>query len=131
MSKNKTSQTSEVQETKKKPAKKMSKKEKKELAQQHAKEMNQKKMRNYAFGFVVSLIAVAVSFLSGAEVGTATWSYTQIGCYLLMGFAGIFLKRGAKYELNQKRAKNMDIVGLIFIVICLGMVMAETIALIV
>ena len=40
-----------------------------------------------------------------------------------------FLKNGAKYEENVKRAKTMDMIGLIFIVMCLGMIMAEAVAL--
>ena len=57
------------------------------------------------------------------------WSYTQIGCYLLMGCAGACLKNGAKYEMNLKRAKTMDMIGLAFMAICVGMVMAEVVAL--
>lgn len=111
------------------PNKKLSKKEKKAIAEQRSKELHQKKMRNYGIGFVFSLIAVAISFLFKPEAGTALWSYTQMGCYALMGVAGLFLKNGAKYEQNPKRAKNMDMIGLIFIVMCLGMIMAEAIAL--
>ncbi len=113
------------------PKKKMSKKEKKAIAEQHAKEMNQKKTRYYGIGFVFSLIAVAISFLYKPEAGTALWSYTQIGCYALMGVAGVFLKNGAKYELNIKRSKNMDMIGLAFIVVCCTMIVAEIIALVV
>ena len=112
---------------KKKPTKK-EKKEQKAMAAQRSKELNQKKTRNYGIGFFISLAAVAISFLSGAEVGTTMWSYTQIGCYVLMGLAGFFLKNGAKYEENAKRAKTMDMIGLIFIVLCLGMAMAEAVA---
>lgn len=111
------------------PKKKMSKKEKRAIAEQHAKEMNQKKTRSYGIGFALSLIAVAISFLFKPEVGTALWSYTQIGCYTLMGCAGLCLKNGAKYELNPKRVKTMDMIGLAFIAICAGMIMAELIAL--
>lgn len=110
------------------PKKKLSKKEKKAIAEQRSKELYQKKMRNYGVGFVFSLIAVAVSFLSKAETGTTLWSYTQIGCYILMGIAGIFLKNGSKYEENAKRAKTMDMIGLAFIAICIGMIIAEIVA---
>jgi len=110
------------------PKKKMSKKEKKALAEQRSKEMNQKKTRNYGIGFVLSLIAVAISFLYKPETGTDLWSYTQMGCYAIMGAAGLFLKNGAKYEENAKRAKNMDMIGLVFVVVCLGMIMAEAVA---
>ena len=111
------------------PKKKMSKKEKKAIAEQHAKEMNSKKTRNYGIGFLISAVAVAISFLYKPEVGTAMWSYTQIGCYALMGCAGVFLKNGAKYEMNLKRAKTMDMIGLAFIAICVGMILAEVVAL--
>lgn len=111
------------------PQKKLSKKEKKALAEQKSKELNQKKMRNYGIGFVLALIAVIVSFTVKPETGTAQWSYVQMSCYALMAVAGIFLKNGAKYEENPKRVKNMDMIGLIFIVICLGMIMAEVVAL--
>lgn len=110
------------------PKKKLSKKEKKAIAEQRSKELYQKKMRNYGVGFVFSLIAVAVSFLSKAETGTTMWSYTQIGCYVVMGIAGIFLKNGSKYEENAKRAKTMDMIGLAFITICIGMIFAEIVA---
>lgn len=110
------------------PKKKLTKKEKKAIAEQRSKELYQKKMRNYGVGFVFSLIAVAVSFLSKAETGTMVWSYTQIGCYVLMGIAGIFLKNGSKYEENAKRAKTMDMIGLAFIAICIGMIVAEIVA---
>ena len=131
MSKKKTN-TAEVQEpvVKKTPKKKMSKKEKRAIAEQHAKEMNSKKMRSYGIGFVLSLAAVAVSFLSKAEIGTVEWSYTQMGCYMLMGVAGSFLRNGSKYELNAKHAKTMNIIGLTFMAICVGMVLAEFVALI-
>ena len=129
MSKKKT--TTVEQETpavKNQPKKKMSKKEKKALAEQRSKEMNQKKTRNYGIGFVLSLIAVAISFLYKPETGTDLWSYTQMGCYAIMGAAGLFLKNGAKYEENVKRAKNMDMIGLVFVVVCIGMIMAEAVA---
>lgn len=130
MSKKKTN-TAEVQESVEKnvPKKKMTKKEKRAIAEQRTKELNQKKTRNYGIGFVFSLVAVAISFLYKPEVGTAMWSYTQMGCYAIMGVAGFFLKNGAKYEENAKRAKTMDMIGLIFIVMCLGMIMAEAVAL--
>ena len=129
MSKKKT--TTAEQETpavKNQPKKKMSKKEKKALAEQRSKEMNQKKTRNYGIGFVLSLIAVAISFLYKPETGTDLWSYTQMGCYAIMAVAGLFLKNGAKYEENVKRAKNMDMIGLVFVVVCIGMIMAEAVA---
>jgi hypothetical protein len=107
----------------------MTKKEKRAIAEQRTKELNQKKTRNYGIGFAFSLVAVAISFLYKPEVGTAMWSYTQMGCYAIMGVAGFFLKNGAKYEENVKRAKTMDMIGLIFIVMCLGMIMAEAVAL--
>ena len=127
----KNNNTAEVQESVEKnvPKKKMSKKEKRAIAEQRTKELNQKKTRNYGIGFVLSLVAVAISFLYKPEVGTAMWSYTQMGCYAIMGVAGFFLKNGAKYEENVKRAKTMDMIGLIFIVMCLGMIMAEAVAL--
>ena len=127
----KNNNTAEVQESVEKnvPKKKMSKKEKRAIAEQRTKELNQKKTRNYGIGFVFSLVAVAISFLYKPEVGTALWSYTQMGCYAIMGVAGFFLKNGAKYEENVKRAKTMDMIGLIFIVMCLGMIMAEAVAL--
>ena len=127
----KNNNTAEVQESVEKnvPKKKMSKKEKRAIAEQRTKELNQKKTRNYGIGFVLSLVAVAISFLYKPEVGTAMWSYTQMGCYAIMGVAGFFLKNGAKYEENVKRAKTMDMIGLIFIVMCLGMLMAEAVAL--
>ena len=127
----KNNNTAEVQESVEKnvPKKKMSKKEKRAIAEQRTKELNQKKTRNYGIGFVLSLVAVAISFLYKPEVGTAMWSYTQMGCYAIMGVAGFFLKKGAKYEENVKRAKTMDMIGLIFIVMCLGMIMAEAVAL--
>ena len=127
----KNNNTAEVQESVEKntPKKKMSKKEKRAIAEQRTKELNQKKTRNYGIGFVFSLVAVAISFLYKPEVGTAMWSYTQMGCYAIMGVAGFFLKNGAKYEENVKRAKTMDMIGLIFIVMCLGMIMAEAVAL--
>ena len=127
----KNSNTAEVQESVEKnvPKKKMTKKEKRAIAEQRTKELNQKKTRNYGIGFVFSLVAVAISFLYKPEVGTAMWSYTQMGCYAIMGVAGFFLKNGAKYEENVKRAKTMDMIGLIFIVMCLGMIMAEAVAL--
>ena len=127
----KNNNTAEVQESVEKnvPKKKMSKKEKRAIAEQRTKELNQKKTRNYGIGFVLSLVAVAISFLYKPEVGTAMWSYTQMGCYAIMGVAGFFLKNGAKYEENAKRAKTMDMIGLIFIVMCLGMIMAEAVAL--
>lgn len=131
MSKKKTNSAEQQdQAVKTAPKKKMSKKEKKAIAEQHAKEMNQKKMRNYGVGFVLSLISVIISFFFKPEAGTAMWSYTQIGCYALMGVAGLFLKNGAKYELNPKRAKNMDMIGLAFIAICVGMILAEIVALV-
>jgi len=116
-------------EQKKEQNKKLSKKEKRAIAEQRSKELNQKKTRCYGMGFVFSLISVAISFLYKPEVGTALWSYTQIGCYALMGVAGFFLKHGAKYEENPKRAKTMDMIGLVFIVVCFGMIMAEAFAL--
>ena len=127
----KNNNTAEVQESVEKnvPKKKMTKKEKRAIAEQRTKELNQKKTRNYGIGFVLSLVAVAISFLYKPEVGTAMWSYTQMGCYAIMGVAGFFLKNGAKYEENVKRAKTMDMIGLIFIVMCLGMIMAEAVAL--
>jgi cation transport ATPase len=127
----KNNNTAEVQESvaKNTPKKKMTKKEKRAIAEQRTKELNQKKTRNYGIGFVFSLVAVAISFLYKPEVGTALWSYTQMGCYAIMGVAGFFLKNGAKYEENVKRAKTMDMIGLIFIVMCLGMIMAEAVAL--
>ena len=127
----KNNNTAEVQESVEKnvPKKKMSKKEKRAIAEQRTKELNQKKTRNYGIGFVLSLVAVAISFLYKPEVGTAMWSYTQMGCYAIMGVAGFFLKKGAKYEENVKRAKTMDMICLIFIVMCLGMIMAEAVAL--
>ena len=127
----KNNNTAEVQESVEKnvPKKKMSKKEKRAIAEQRTKELNQKKTRNYGIGFAFSLVAVAISFLYKPEVGTALWSYTQMGCYAIMGVAGFFLKNGAKYEENVKRAKTMDMIGLIFIVMCLGMIMAEAVAL--
>lgn len=127
----KNNNTAEVQESVEKnvPKKKMSKKEKRAIAEQRTKELNQKKTRNYGIGFAFSLVAVAISFLYKPEVGTAMWSYTQMGCYAIMGVAGFFLKNGAKYEENVKRAKTMDMIGLIFIVMCLGMIMAEAVAL--
>ena len=127
----KNNNTAEVQESVEKnvPKKKMTKKEKRAIAEQRTKELNQKKTRNYGIGFVFSLVAVAISFLYKPEVGTALWSYTQMGCYAIMGVAGFFLKNGAKYEENVKRAKTMDMIGLIFIVMCLGMIMAEAVAL--
>ena len=127
----KNNNTAEVQESVEKnvPKKKMSKKEKRAIAEQRTKELNQKKTRNYGIGFVFSLVAVAISFLYKPEVGTAMWSYTQMGGYAIMGVAGFFLKNGAKYEENVKRAKTMDMIGLIFIVMCLGMIMAEAVAL--
>ena len=130
MSKKKTN-TAEVQESaaKNEPKKKMSKKEKRAIAEQRTKELNQHKTRNYGVGFAFSLVAVAISFLYKPEAGTALWSYTQIGCYSLMAVAGFFLKNGAKYEENVKRAKTMDMIGLVFIVMCLGMIMAEVVAL--
>lgn len=128
MSKKKTAEPQQETAVKKTSNKKLSKKEKRAIAEQRSKELNQKKTRNYGIGFVFSLIAVAISFLFKQEVGTAMWSYTQMGCYVLMGIAGFFLKNGAKYEENAKRAKNMDMIGLIFIVLCFGMVMAEAVA---
>lgn len=127
----KNNNTAEVKESIEKnvPKKKMTKKEKRAIAEQRTKELNQKKTRNYGIGFVFSLVAVAISFLYKPEVGTAMWSYTQMGCYAIMGVAGFFLKNGAKYEENVKRAKTMDMIGLIFIVMCLGMIMAEAVAL--
>ncbi len=127
----KNNNTAEVQESIEKnvPKKKMTKKEKRAIAEQRTKELNQKKTRNYGIGFAFSLVAVAISFLYKPEVGTAMWSYTQMGCYAIMGVAGFFLKNGAKYEENVKRAKTMDMIGLIFIVMCLGMIMAEAVAL--
>mgnify|MGYP003311148110 FL=1 len=127
----KNNNTAEVQESVEKnvPKKKMTKKEKRAIAEQRTKELNQKKTRNYGIGFAFSLVAVAISFLYKPEVGTAMWSYTQMGCYAIMGVAGFFLKNGAKYEENVKRAKTMDMIGLIFIVMCLGMIMAEAVAL--
>ncbi|MBQ1220663.1 MAG: hypothetical protein IIX83_04670 [Peptococcaceae bacterium] len=127
----KNNNTAEVQESVEKnvPKKKMTKKEKRAIAEQRSKELNQKKTRNYGIGFAFSLVAVAISFLYKPEVGTAMWSYTQMGCYAIMGVAGFFLKNGAKYEENVKRAKTMDMIGLIFIVMCLGMIMAEAVAL--
>ena len=127
----KNNNTAEVQESVEKnvPKKKMSKKEKRAIAEQRTKELNQKKTRKYGIGFAFSLVAVAISFLYKPEVGTAMWSYTQMGCYAIMGVAGFFLKNGAKYEENVKRAKTMDMIGLIFIVMCLGMIMAEAVAL--
>lgn len=110
------------------PKKKLSKKEKKAIAEQRSKELYQKKMRNYGVGFVFSLIAVAISFLSKAETGSLVWSYTQIACYVLMGVAGLFLKNGSKYEESAKRAKTMDMIGLAFIAICIGMIFAEIVA---
>ena len=118
-----------AQNVQKEQKKKLSKKEKKAIAEQRSKELNQKKTRSYGIGFVFSLIAVAISFLYKPEVGTALWSYTQMGCYALMGVAGFFLKNGAKYEENVKRAKTMDMIGLVFIVVCFGMIMAEAVAL--
>ena len=127
----KNNNTAEVQESIEKnvPKKKMTKKEKRAIAEQRTKELNQKKTRNYGIGFVFSLVAVAISFLYKPEVGTAMWSYTQMGCYAIMGVAGFFLKNGAKYEENVKRAKTMDMIGLIFVVMCFGMIMAEAVAL--
>ena len=132
MSKKKTN-TAEVQEpaVKNAPKKKMSKKEKKALAEQRAQEMNKIKMRNYGMGFVLSLVAVAVSFLSNAEVGTEAWSYTQMGCYMMMGVAGSFLRNGAKYELDARRSRTMSMAGLVFMVVSCGMVLAEFVALVV
>ncbi len=130
MSKKNTTAAQQDAAEKNTPKKKMSKKEKRAIAEQHAKEMNQKKTRNYGVGFVLSLIAVVISFFFKPEAGTALWSYTQIGCYALMGLAGVFLKNGAKYELNTKRAKNMDMIGLAFIAICVGMILAEIVALV-
>ena len=132
MSKKKTNAV-EPQETaaKNAPKKKMSKKEKRAVAEQHAKEMNSKKMNNYGMGFIISLVAVVISFLSKAEVGTEVWSYTQIGCYMLMGVAGSFLRNGAKYESTPKRAKTMGMIGLTFMAVCVGMVLAEFVALLV
>ncbi len=132
MSKKKTN-TAEVQEAavKNAPKKKMSKKEKKALAEQQAKEMNRKKLNNYGMGFIISLGAVAISFLVKAEAGTPEWSYIQIGCYMLMGVAGSFLRNGAKYESTPKRAKTMGMIGLTFMAVCVGMVLAEFMALLI
>ncbi len=95
--------------------------QKPERKKHYTKEDYRMKKRNYTVGAIFCLLAVVLA-ISAKVDGKISWDMLQIGVYTLLGISGIFLKSGAKYEENAARAKALDLIGLLFVALCLGMV---------
>ena len=109
-----TEQSTAQKKTRKQP-------QKQERKKHYTKEDYRMKKRHYTIGAIFCLLACVLA-LSTQTDGKYTWETLQAGVYALLGISGLFLKSGAKYEENATRAKALDLIGLIFVALCLGMV---------
>ncbi len=95
--------------------------QKPERKKHYTKEDYRMKKRNYTVGAIFCLLACVLA-LSVKIDGKITWETMQVAVYALLGASGLFLKSGAKYEENATRAKALDLIGLLFVALCLGMI---------
>lgn len=109
-----------------KPAeRKPSKKERKAAAEQQKKELKSKRQKFYGAAMVLALIAVIISFASGSAYGQEIYRWLQVGCYVLMGCCGVLIMQAGRYEETEKRQNRMNSMGMVFLMVALGMGLAE------
>ena len=74
---------------------------------------------------VLALVAVIISFASGSAYGQELYRWLQVGCYGLMGCCGVLIMGAARYEETEKRQSRMNSMGMVFLMVALGMGVAE------
>lgn len=112
-----------------KPAeRKPSKKERKAAAEQKRKELKAKRQKFYGVAMVLALVAVIISFASGSMYGQAVYRWLQVGCYGLMAGCGLLIMQAGHYEETEKRQNRMNSMGIVFLMVALGMGLAEIVA---
>ena len=112
--------------TEKKPVeRKPTKKEKKAAAEQRSRELKAKRQKFYAVALVFAVLAVVISFASSSTYGQAIYSWTQIGCYGLMGLCGVVVLYASRYEETEKKQRSRNTMGMVFIMVALGIILAE------
>ncbi len=104
---------------------KPSKKERKAAAEQQKKELKAKRQKFYGAAMVLALVAVIISFASGSAYGQELYRWLQVGCYGLMGCCGVLIMGAARYEETEKRQSRMNSMGMVFLMVALGMGVAE------
>lgn len=109
-----------------KPAeRKPSKKERKAAEEQKKKELKAKRQKYYGVAMVLALVAVIISFASGSTYGQPLYRWLQVLCYGLMGCCGGLIMGAGRYEETEKRQNRMHSMGMVFLMIALGMGLAE------
>ena len=112
--------------TEKKPVeRKPTKKEKKAAAEQRSRELKAKRQKFYAVALVFAVLAVVISFASSSTYGQAIYSWIQIGCYGLMGLCGVVVLYASRYEETEKKQRSRNTMGMEFIMVALGIILAE------
>lgn len=112
-----------VKPTERKP----SKKERKAAEEQRKKELKAKRQRYYGAAMVLALVAVIISFASGSTYGQSLYRWLQVLCYGLMGCCGVLIMGAGRYEETEKRQTRMHSMGMVFLMIALGMGLAEVV----
>lgn len=111
--------------TEKLTGRKPSKKEQKAAAEQQKKELKSKRQKFYGAAMVLALIAVIISFASSSAYGKEIYRWLQVGCYALMGCCGVLIMQAGRYEETEKRQHRMNSMGMVFLMVALGMGIAE------
>ena len=112
--------------TEKKPVeRKPTKKEKKAAAEQRSRELKAKRQKFYAVALVFAVLAVVISCASSSTYGQAIYSWIQIGCYGLMGLCGVVVLSASRYEETEKKQRSRNTMGMVFIMVALGIILAE------
>ena len=113
------------QAVKTKAAKRKEKKEKRAQEEAMRKEHAKKRLQYTAAALAMAGGAVFINFFFNDMYGTTTYEWIQIGCFVMMGFAGAIMMAGAKFEESEKQKLTKRNIGLVFIVIALGVTMME------
>ena len=74
---------------------------------------------------VVAFLAVVLSFWSGSFYGQPIYAWLQVLCYVLMGSCGAIMMVGSRWEELEKKKQRMRTTGMVFMMVALGMCLAQ------
>lgn len=101
------------------------KKRKKEEALQQKKQLQTKRQRYYGLAVVVVVLALIISFASSSVYGQPLYAWLQIVCYGFMGICGLLTILASRCEETDKKRLRMQAIGLVFLMIAAGMIVAQ------
>lgn len=105
--------------------KRQNKKERRAAQEKKQEEYSKTRKSMYNLALMIVASAIFISFWGANFRGGIYYGWIQAACYAMMGLSGLCIMNGSRYEVGEKKQRNMGTMGMVFLMIALGMGLGE------